>query len=36
VRNLTILYGTRTALEDVDIDVHEIEILVIIGPATAG
>jgi phosphate transport system ATP-binding protein len=36
VRNLTIRYGTRTALEDVDLDVHENEILGIIGPATAG
>ena len=36
VRGLTVRYGDHTALQDVDLDVREHEILGVIGPANAG
>ena len=36
VRGLTLSYGGKTALRDVDLEVHEHEILGIIGPANSG
>ncbi|MFQ5702235.1 MAG: phosphate ABC transporter ATP-binding protein, partial [Acidobacteriota bacterium] len=36
VRDLTIRYGSRTALRNVDLDIHDKEVFAIIGPANSG